>query len=73
MVLFRYLDTAVGSLDYANDLHKDNVQLILQRMEKSVEKFVQQYPYHAYVRKFKMLQFAVKTIIGYNLNHHANK
>lgn len=66
------MESAVGSLDYTNDLHKDNVQLILQLMEKNVEKFMQQYPYHAYVRKFKMLQLAVKTIIGYSYNHHVN-
>lgn len=60
------MDAAVGSLDFQNDLHKENMSFVLQKLEKNVEKLLQQFPYHSYARKFKMLQFAVKTILNQN-------
>lgn len=64
MFILRYLDSAVGSLDYTNNLHKENINLVLIKMDSNIVKFMQQHPYHPYVRKLKMLQLAVKTIIS---------
>ncbi|XP_029348674.1 enhancer of mRNA-decapping protein 4 isoform X1 [Acyrthosiphon pisum] len=61
----KYLEAAIGSLDYTNDHHKENTNLVLIKMDSSVEKFVQQYPLNPYSRRLKMLQLAIKTIISY--------
>jgi len=66
------LYAAVGSLNYTNDLHKDNIQLILIKMDSNLEKFMQQYPYNLFNRQLKMLQLAVKTIISYNSHLSGN-
>uniref|UniRef100_A0A2S2PE80 Enhancer of mRNA-decapping protein 4 n=1 Tax=Schizaphis graminum TaxID=13262 RepID=A0A2S2PE80_SCHGA len=61
----KYLDAAIGSLDYTNDHHKENINLVLIKTDSSVEKFVQLYPLNAYSRKLKMLQLAIKSMISY--------
>jgi len=61
----RYLDAAIGSLDYTNDHHKENINLVLIKTDSSVEKFVQLYPLNPYSRKLKMLQLAIKSMISY--------
>ncbi|XP_026817328.1 enhancer of mRNA-decapping protein 4 homolog [Rhopalosiphum maidis] len=61
----KYLDAAIGSLDYTNDHHKENINLVLIKTDSSVEKFVQLYPLNPYSRKLKMLQLAIKSMISY--------
>ncbi|XP_022170349.1 enhancer of mRNA-decapping protein 4 [Myzus persicae] len=63
----KYLEAAIGSLDYTNDHHRENTNLVLIKMDSSVEKFVQQYPLNPYSRRLKMLQLAIKTIINYHV------
>lgn len=63
MCVKRYLDAAVGSLNYTSDLHKENINLVLIKMDGNIEKFLQRYPSNHFARKLKMLQFAVKTMI----------
>lgn len=60
------MEAAIGSLDYTNDHHKEYTNLVLIKMDSSVEKFVQQYPLNPYSRRLKMLQLAIKTIISYH-------
>ncbi|KAL5237019.1 hypothetical protein ACI65C_004429 [Semiaphis heraclei] len=61
----KYLDAAIGSLDYTNDHHKENTYLVLIKMDSSIEKFVLQYPLNPFSRRLKMLQLAIKSIISY--------
>lgn len=60
----RYLEAAIGSLDYTNEHHKDNINLVLIKTDSNVEKFVQHNPLNPYCRKLKMLQLAIKTMIS---------
>jgi len=59
------LEAAIGSLDYTDDHHRENMYLVLIKMDSSAEKFVQQYPLSPFSRKFKMIQLAIKSIISY--------
>ncbi|XP_025194256.1 enhancer of mRNA-decapping protein 4 [Melanaphis sacchari] len=61
----KYLEAAIGSLDYTNDHYKENINLVLIKTDTSVEKFVQHYPLNPYSRKLKMLQLAIKSMISY--------
>ncbi|XP_050529005.1 enhancer of mRNA-decapping protein 4 [Daktulosphaira vitifoliae] len=63
----KYLEAAVGSLDYTTDPHKEHIKLVLSKMENNMEKFLQINPFNPYCRKIKMLQLAVKTMISYKI------
>ncbi|XP_050426511.1 enhancer of mRNA-decapping protein 4 [Adelges cooleyi] len=63
----KFLEAAVGSLDYTNDHHRENITLVLRRMETNIEKFLSLNPHNPFCRKIKMLQLAVKTMINFNV------
>lgn len=58
------MEVAIGSLDYTNEHHKDNINLVLIKTDSNVEKFVQHNSLNPYCRKLKMLQLAIKTMIS---------
>lgn len=61
---YRYLDAAVSNLDYSNEHYKEKVNLVLIKLDQSIENFIQRYPMNNFCRKLKMLQLAVKTLIS---------
>lgn len=59
----RYLVAAVGSLDYQKDVYKENMKLVLQKLEKNVKQYVKQFPDNAFAGKFKLLKGGVRNIL----------
>lgn len=68
------MEAAIGSLNYEKFelIHKENINLVLIKLDSNLEKFILQNVYSHYSRKLKMLQLAVKTIISYHNNSSIN-